>query len=46
MGLLSNMMQPRQQVAVPQPDLAQLQQLILEQQAQIKALQQQQQPAQ
>lgn len=46
MGLLSNMMQPRQQVAAPQPDLAQLQQLILEQQAQIKALQQQQQPAQ
>lgn len=44
MGLLSNMMQPRQQAVAPQPDLVQLQQLILDQQAQIKALQQQQLP--
>lgn len=44
MGLLSNMIQPRPQAVAPQPDLAQLQQLILDQQAQIKALQQQQLP--
>lgn len=45
-GLLGSLLQSRQQAAsaAPQPDLAQLQQLILDQQAQIKALQQQQLP--
>jgi len=41
MGLLGNLLQPQQQAGIVQPDLAQLQQLILSQQAQIKALQQQ-----
>ena len=41
MGLLNNLLQPQQQAGIVQPDLAQLQQLILSQQAQIKALQQQ-----
>ena len=41
MGLLTNLLQPQQQAGIVQPDLAQLQQLILSQQAQIKALQQQ-----
>lgn len=46
MGLLGGLLQPRPQAEAPapQPDLAQLQQLILDQQAQIKALQEQQLP--